>query len=177
MENSKSEKELEKLFDTSNYKTLIVGNEKSKTEKKVNLKQLLKLLKSEDRGEKEIVLDLIKKEQAQFALMEGLLNPDFLNEDKAILIAACWESGLDFSIYINDFINLAIETEDLRIALECYTLIQESELKISDEDLDQAIQALGEEIAQKNDKMVLLSDLKKHFMDIKLLRPKENLDQ
>ena len=164
------------IYNPGKYSTLLIGGNKKGKHQKVDHKNLCKFLKSENREEKEIVLALLKSENAQAALVEAILTLED-SADKAVLIAACWESGLDFSAFFLDFIQIAVESNELRVVLECCTLLQESELKISHELLEQGIAELSEEIALKNEKMILLSDLKMYLMDNKMSKLSENENQ
>jgi hypothetical protein len=46
-------------------------------------------------------------------------------ETISMLVSSCWQSGMDYSEFVIDFTNLFI-TGDYVIALECFTVIEES---------------------------------------------------
>ncbi len=152
--------EIEKYFDEENYHTLIVDEKEFKPVKAAKLEDLLDLLKDEDRNRKEEALSLLKAERdkGQKFLMEAIRDCD----DEAqlpVLVAACWESGLDFTPYFTEFIQLCVE-EDLLTCIEAVTTIESMEGKIDEKILGDGIQLLQEEVSKKNDKDALLEDLK-----------------
>jgi hypothetical protein len=49
----------------------------------------------------------------------------YKSETISMLVASCWQSGLDYSEYVIDFANVFIKGDYLT-ALECFTVIEES---------------------------------------------------
>ncbi|NSW93710.1 MAG: hypothetical protein HPY62_03270 [Bacteroidales bacterium] len=47
-----------------------------------------------------------------------------------MLASSCWQSGLDYSGYLNDFAGIFVSS-DLEVAIECYTVIKESAGRVS----------------------------------------------
>jgi predicted DNA-binding protein len=47
------------------------------------------------------------------------------NETKKMLVASCWQSGLDYSRFVHEFADIFI-TNDYQTALECFTVIEEA---------------------------------------------------
>ena len=164
-EEEKKEENVEKFFDEKNYNTLLVKENEFKSTKKAKLEDLIELLKHEDRTKKDIALKMLKDENAQQFLLDSIHNTD--NEEHlSILIAACWESGLDFTAHFSEFISLVIDS-DYITAIEAYTVIENIEEKLDIRILSDAINLLQAEIEKKNEKMILLSDLKINLIERK----------
>src|ERR1044072_4303994 len=74
---------------------------------------------------KDEVLKVLKEGESQDLLMEIIGMKEYVNP-RRILLAACWESGLDFSEYLEKFIALLSEkSTDTPSALEIVTIIEE----------------------------------------------------
>jgi hypothetical protein len=145
----------EKYFDETNYHTLIVGSEEP--EVKAKPEDLIELLAKSDRELKEKALELIKTKNAKDVLMNAIST--FRNKKELpVLVAACWESGLDFSDHFTEFISLAVENDYLT-TLEAFTVIEQMEGEIEEKSVTEAINIVKKEIEMKNDKMNLLEDL------------------
>lgn len=159
------EENVEKFFDEENYNTLIVEENKFKSTKKAKLEDLIELLTAEEREKKEVALKMLKEEKAQQFLLDAIHNAD--NEEHlSVLVAACWESGLDFTPYFSEFISLIVECNYMT-AIEAFTVIENIEGKLDERSLGDAINLLQEEIEKRNEKFILLSDLKINLMDRK----------
>lgn len=107
--------------------------------------------------EKEEVLKLIKDQNAQKVLIESISaiqNPD----KKAILVAACWECGLDFNDHFLFFANLAVH-DHYRIAMEAYTVIENMEGEIFHGDLEKGKEIISNKIKAAPQTMPLLNDI------------------
>lgn len=61
----------------------------------------------------------------------------------AMLVASCWQSGLDYSLYIADFAR-AFNNGDFATAIECYTVIEESYEYLTRKNRDEIISILEE---------------------------------
>ena len=84
--------------------------------------------KNSTREEKDEALILLKENKAQPFMISAVTktkNP----VQKALLIAACWETGLDFSKNYDFFIDL-ICSDDFTVSFEAFTVIQEMEAEI-----------------------------------------------
>ncbi len=157
--NDENIEEVEKFFDEENYNTLIVEEDKFKSTKKAKLEDLLDLLLDENRDRKEEALNMLKaeKEKAQVFLLHIIHETD--NEDHlALLLAACWECGLDFSPYLVEFVQLCIDC-DFMCAVEACTVIESMEGKLDNKVLSDCINLLQNEIKKKNEKELILTDL------------------
>ena len=64
---------------------------------------------------KEVIAEMKKKHKPQTTGM---------------LASSCWQSGLDYSAYLNDFAGIFVSS-DLTVAIECYTVIKESADRVS----------------------------------------------
>jgi hypothetical protein len=126
-----------KLFDESQYNTIKIGgaaDDKTKGESS----ELLSLLTSKIASEKEAALVLLKKEKAATLLVDAVKNCKN-PKDRALLVAACWESGADFKSHLEFFAELALDA-DLFVSLEAITVVSEN---IGDIDKSQAQQLIN----------------------------------
>ena len=131
----------EKLFDEKEYSTIIIGSE-GMTKKDANNADYVTVLVSHksSREEKDEALIALKENKAQNFMISAISktkNP----EQKAILIAACWETGLDFSKDYLTFINL-IGHENFHVSFEAFTVIQEMEAEIDSDTLKKSLDIL-----------------------------------
>src|ERR1700740_824512 len=130
-----------KFFDETEYNTLKIGGEDGGKKETDPVKQLLAILNSKAVGEKDKALDLLKKEKADSFLLDAIRdakNP----KNKALLMAACWESGMDFSAHLEFFADLAHD-EDLFVSLEAITVISENAGEIKATTAQQLINVLN----------------------------------
>jgi hypothetical protein len=70
------------------------------------------------------LLGEIKSQDAVPAIAASLQNPDF-GENLPDFVAACWQSGLDFSNYLQVFAKLFVQSDYLT-SLEAFTVLEES---------------------------------------------------
>lgn len=132
----------EKLFDEKEYATMIIGSE-GMSKKDTNNADLLTLLISSrsTREEKDAALVQLKENGAQNFIMSAIIKTKKV-EHKALLVSACWETGLDFSSHFLTFIDL-IGHENFAVSLEAFTVIQEMETEIEPELLKKALVILN----------------------------------
>jgi hypothetical protein len=132
----------EKLFDEKEYATLIIGSE-GMSKKDTNNADLLTLLVSSrsTREEKDAALIQLKENKAQDFIMSAIIKTKKLDH-KALLISACWETGLDFSKHFLTIIDL-IGHENFAVSLEAFTVIQEMETEIEPALLKKALTTLN----------------------------------
>ena len=90
----------EKFFDEENYSTLVIKAGDEKPKGKVKLDDLVDLLTSDNKQEKEQALALLKNQKAIDFLMHAIFEAEN-KEHQALLVAACWECGSDFSLYFD----------------------------------------------------------------------------
>jgi hypothetical protein len=80
-------------------------------------------------------------------------------ETLGMLVASCWQSGLDYSDYIADITNTFL-TADYTTAIECMTLIEESVIECSREEKDGMIRLIeNSPLAGLNEKSALTLEL------------------
>jgi hypothetical protein len=158
MENNDNPK---KYFNSKEYHTTIIGlgadDQTPANEGKVST--LIDLLTDPaNRDIKEEALLTLKKEKAGDVLLGAIASPKS-DGKKHILVAACWESEINFSKYLPFFILLAM-SDDYLIALEAITVIENMEGPFEPEHITEGIKKLKEKQKQLNsEKLVLLNDL------------------
>ena len=134
--NSGSVRILPYIFDLINYKT-----------------------ESQVRNEIIRLLGDIKNQDAVPLIVESINNHDF-GEYLPTVIAACWQSGLDFSDHLKVFATLFIHA-DFITALEAYTVIEESIISASDNERIECIRCLREsECLVSDEKLPLFRELR-----------------
>ncbi len=128
----------EKLFDENEYSTLVLGSENTikKDTDSIHAIEVL-ISKTSSREEKDEALIQLKENKAQGVLVNAIEQVKKA-EQKAQLVAACWETGLDFGNYFLHFITLTIQP-DYIIALEALTVLQEMEADIDTDRLQKAL--------------------------------------
>ncbi len=153
----------QKYFDSKEYITQIVGinNEQEQpvgsNEDKIS-KIIYLLTDPLNKDVKEETLILLKKQNAVDLMLRAIASAKAKNV-KHILVAACWESEINFSKYLKFFIHLVLDTDYL-VSLEAITAIENMEGPFNENDLKDAIKQLRKE--QKNitsEKLALINDL------------------
>jgi hypothetical protein len=143
----------QKLFDEKEYSTIVLGNEETSKNDENNADFLTIIIgHSSTREEKDAALLKLKENKAQAFMMQAISRikkPDH----KATTIAACWETGLDFSAYLTQFTELVNDSNYL-VSLEAFTVIEEMAANLNQEQVLQSIQALE----KSNEKGPLYSD-------------------
>lgn len=131
----------EKLFDENEYSTIIIGSE-GMTKKDTDNADAVTVLVSNksSREEKDEALKHLKANNAQSFIMNAISKTKN-SEQKAQIIAACWETGLDFSKDFNFFVDL-IGDNDFHVSFEAFTVIQEMESEIDTSSLTLALEKL-----------------------------------
>jgi len=129
-----------KLFDEKEYSTIIIGNDGAGKKDLQNADYATILVnKDATREEKDEALKHLKENDARAFLISAITKTKD-PELKAPLVAACWETGLDFS---RDYLFFAelIGHEDFYVSFEAFTVIQETETDRAT--LSQALEALS----------------------------------
>ena len=152
--------EAEKYFDKKNYVTKIIKSDEEESEseyKGSKITALIELLTlPENRDFREEALLTLKKENAGDLLIEAIKKN---KKQKAVLVAACWESEINYSKHLPFFINLALDTDYL-VSLEAITVIETMEGPFETDALKQGIAIVKEEQRKHNsERVVLLNDL------------------
>jgi hypothetical protein len=158
------EENTEKYFDGNNYSTLIVGSDKFATPQKLLIEEVIAALTSGDPSLKEEALRELKEQKAQQALMDAIEDDDY-KKHRQLLVAACWESGLDFSAYLDLFIELA-GNKDLLISIEAITALEQIDHFESKDVLQQAITQIDQLISKHHANEELLKDLVMRWKEI-----------
>jgi hypothetical protein len=144
-------------FDQNQFMTLVVNSEEFAKKNVEQIKNLVEVLSSSSREDKDEALRILKKEEGQELLLHAIAKEEF-RDHRAVLIAACWESGLDFTKHFDFFLYLSLNADYLS-SLEAITVIENIEGKIPDELKKLALEKLNEAIAAGNEKSDLFRDL------------------
>ncbi len=154
--------DFKKYFDTKNYITKIVGLGEEmeipvKSEDKIS--KLISLLTDPaNKPFKEETLLNLKKNKGGDILLLAIASPKS-DKNRHQLIAACWESEINFSKYLPFFILLALDADYL-ISLEAMTVISNMEGPFEKDNVLDGIKKIKEEQKKlTNEKAVLLNDL------------------
>ncbi|HXB40267.1 MAG TPA: hypothetical protein VNZ49_06970 [Bacteroidia bacterium] len=159
-ENPAPEEKSEIPFNETEFNTIIVGKEGGESPLNDDnfVKTLLNLLDSGNTEDKDSALDLLKKENAVIYLIEAIKAMQN-NDKKAVLLAACWETGLSFKGHHDFFIEHALHVNPL-ISLEAITVLDSNLPDIPKEETQALIDKLAAAIAKNHDNSALLEDLK-----------------
>jgi hypothetical protein len=132
----------EKLFNEKNFRTLVIDRN-GFSKKENNTADIVSELldKNITRQESEEIFARLKEMKAQAILIQSI-NAAEDAEDQAKLVAACWESGLDFSDHFQFFVSLA-NSRDYRIAMEALTVVENCEGKIPEKILRDCIDSVN----------------------------------
>ena len=154
--------DFKKYFDTKKYITKIIGIDDElkipvKSENKIS--KLISLLTDPaNKNLKEETLLNLKKKKGGDVLPLAIASPKS-DKNRHQLIAACWESEINFSKYLPFFILLAMDADYL-VSLEAITVISNMEGPFNNENVKEGIKKV--KAVQKNitsEKAVLLNDL------------------
>jgi hypothetical protein len=115
-----------KLFDEKNYSTLIINREGFSKKQNSSADLIEGLLEpGHTRAEQEAIFSELKKANAGAMLLDAISETTNMSQKK-VLIAACWESGIDFSDSFMFFADLVL-SGDFETSLEALTVIEEME--------------------------------------------------
>lgn len=153
--------DLKKYFDENNYITKIIGatNDTPATSAKEDvIDSLITLLTfPENKAFREEALLILKKEKRGDLLIRAVQSAE---TDKHKLIAACWESEINFNNELPFFVDLALN-EDYLISLEAITVIGTMEAPFEQAILQESIAKVKVAQSQRSDeRAVLLNDLR-----------------
>lgn len=120
------------LFDQSKYNTIVVSGETFTSPSQEHAELIADLLTPGlQRAELELRFDRIRKEKLGKLLVDHIRQEqDALSKGK--LLAACWESGLDFSGQLLFFSSLVCH-RDFQVALEALTVVESIERAAKEE--------------------------------------------
>jgi hypothetical protein len=147
----------EHYFDDQQFSTVVLNSVDFTLKNVEEIKNLVALLTSGIREDKDQALLLLKREDGRELLMSAIASKEF-RDTRNVLVAACWESGLDFSKYFESFIIIALSGNFIE-CMESVTVIENMERIPSEELKNLAIQKLEESIKTENEKNVLYVQL------------------
>jgi hypothetical protein len=113
---------------------LIASFEKDTYTEKHVVSLLTYLRALEEKEDKETIAAIIKvlsfctKDFVKAPIIDTIKHVEASSAVKAALIAICWESGLDYTNYLNVFVDALLEDNEI-VAIESYTLIMELDEK------------------------------------------------
>ena len=87
------------------------------------------------------LLASVKGNDSAPAFVEAIRNPRF-DSKKMEIVSTCWQNGLDFSNYLDDFVELVI-SETWEIAFEAFTVIENFEHFLPGDKLNPVIQKIN----------------------------------
>ena len=115
--------------------------------------ELLRLLNqtSNEAVEKELVRFIADVKDVAIIpyILAGLKDPD-LESAHGNIVAACWQSGLDYSHELKLFISLFIDG-DYRTSLESFTVIEESVQNLSKKEIEEVLNLTLKGLEQVNE--------------------------
>lgn len=154
--------DLKKYFNSKEYNTAIIGNDGAEPVASLNegkISTLISLLTDPSNKEiREEALLTLKKEKGGDLLLAAIASPKSEGK-KHILVAACWESEINFSKYLPFFILLATQ-DDYLVSLEAITVIENMEGPFEESHLSEGIKKIREKQKSTNSELlVLLNDL------------------
>lgn len=155
--------DLKKYFDSKEYITQIIGKDNdSEAEEPADenkISNLISLLTDPaNKSLKESTLLTLKAEKGHELLLVAIASPE-AQAQRHKLVAACWESEINFSNYLPFFILLALDNDYL-VSLEAITVISTMEGPFNKDHVTAGIEKV--KAAKKDittEKVVLLNDL------------------
>lgn len=150
----------DKLFDDSQFSTLIVNREGFNKRENSTADLIESLLeKGNTRQEDEQIFAKLKEAGAGPMLVNAI-SAAKRTEEKIKLTAACWESGLDFTPFFLDFVALTMD-KDFQLALEALSVVESIEGQLDETTLTKALQ-ITESVHSPNTELVndLISTIK-----------------
>ncbi len=173
MEDKKKNVQLLKDMKSDNAETVL--NTVKKIRKEGNtaiMPELIYLLHTTNNDDIKIsatnLLNDLKDNKAAPHIIEAINNEKY-TDIAHILISSCWQSRLDYSDYLNVFVDLTIKSE-YRIALEAFTVIEDMQKNISEDEKNKTINKLKKNIIieKYQQKQMLLNELIKVIQNINL---------
>lgn len=98
-------------------------------------------------------------------LFEAIENPALINFQR-VLVSACWESGINYSMHLKFFVNLAAKSDYLT-CLECVTVIENMEGPFDEQELTECIEFTKNAADAEEGKFELLHSLWEVLVDFK----------
>jgi hypothetical protein len=138
------------FHETENFRTAyfgkvpdeIIAGVPQKYERKLIATLVSQLTNPESREIKDEVLKVLRDGESQELLIEAIDMKDY-TKHRQVLLAACWESGLDFSKYLEKFISILGEkSTDNLSCLEIVTIIEEMPGPFEPKTIEKALNSL-----------------------------------
>ena len=98
-------------------------------------------------------------------LFEAIENPALIKFQR-VLVSACWESGINYSMHLEFFVNLAAKSDYLT-CLECLTVIENMEGPFDNKTLDQCIELSKNAADAEDGKFDLLHSIWEVLVDFR----------
>ncbi len=164
MEKEDNNEDFRKYFDPKEYITKIVGatdeeEEEVPAKNESTTDNLISLLTDpKNKHLKEETLLNLKKDKGDEALLIAIASPKS-DKNRYPLVAACWESEINFSKYLSFFILLALDPDYL-VSMEAMTVISTMEGPFNKDHVTEGIKKV--KAAKKDittEKAVLFNDL------------------
>ena len=157
-------------FNEEQFSTLVLNSDDFAKKNKEQIKNLVGLLTSGSTDEKDKALYILKKEDGREMLLYAIANSEFKSLRQQ-LVAACWESGLDFSKFIEFFVQLIMDSE-YGLSMEACTVIECMEGPFQKNTVELCLTKLSELFDSGDEKQPLLEPVIEHLKNI-LARLKE----
>jgi hypothetical protein len=143
---------VEKLFSNKTDEVLFAINRIRNSGQTSVLPHVIELLNSEKNsnisGAIIELLNDLKNQEGTTEIIKAIKNKSYQSIQKILLIS-CWQSGLDYSGYLDYFIELFI-SEDFEIAFEAFTIIENMDENISHEIIDPLVRKLKNEVSKSD---------------------------
>lgn len=163
MEQENTNDDIQKYFNSKEYNTAIIGSDKGAPQESPDegkISTLITLLTdASDKAVKEQALLTLKKEKKGAELLLMAIASPKSDGHKHTLVAACWESEINFSKYLSFFILLAMH-DDYLVSLEAITAIENMEGPFEETHLQEGIKKIkAKQKGMESERAVLLNDL------------------
>lgn len=154
-------KETNKKLFSADTSVVLKAIEKIKKEgSESSIEPLLELYnKASDLGIKEALRTVffnMKEETAPKYIAQAIKSGRF-NNILHSLVASCWESGQDYSEYLDVFVDVFITTNDYMLAFDAFTVIENNELKLDNKSVEAIIERLKDLITHAEHEKKLLT--------------------
>ena len=99
------------------------------------------------------------KDQTASVEIINEIRKELRTETKSMLVASCWQSGLDYSAYSADFARTFLKSDYVG-AVECLTVIEESANELSAEKKEEIRKIIKDNpLSPRNEIVVLITEL------------------
>jgi hypothetical protein len=109
-------------FNEEHFTTLVLNSDSFAQKNKEQIENLVSLLSKGGIEDKDEALRILKKEDGREMLLFAIAGDDF-KSFRQQLVAACWESGLDFSKFLEFFVQIILGSE-YAVCMEACTVIE-----------------------------------------------------